>query len=208
METNFLNPPKGPQLTLKKLVRICIGQIKRQFVASILQVITIAATASFLTFVIGDIILVKVTAGLATADPDPQAKLAHLIWLLIISLLVCTISNVTSMLLSVSKRFQEIGTMKCLGAFDKTILMQFLIESLFLSLTGALIGAVAGAIFSVISGVIIHGPAILSMKYFVLMAADMIITLVTVMFLGFCGACYPSWQASRMLPIEAIRSNN
>jgi len=199
---------KQKQLSMDKLFKISVSQIKRRFTSSILQVLTIAATAAFLTFVLGEIVVIRLIKDMPTAVTVPEGKLVHMLWILGISLLVCTISNVTSMLLSVSKRFQEIGTMKCLGAFDQTILVQFLMESLMLSFVGAAIGAVLGGGFSFLSNIFIYGTMIITIKFILIMVLNVIITLLVVVFLGFCGASFPSWQASRMLPIEAIRSNN
>jgi len=46
---------------------------------------------------------------------------ARIIWLAAMSLVVATVGIVNSMLMSVTERYKEIGTMKCLGALDSFI---------------------------------------------------------------------------------------
>ena len=47
-------------------------------------------------------------------------------WLIVLSLLVCVVGITNAMLMSVTERFREIGTMKCLGALDSFIVKLFL----------------------------------------------------------------------------------
>ena len=56
------------------------------------------------------------------------------------------------MLMAVTERFQEIGTMKCLGALDRFVVRLFLLESGFQGLAGALIGALIGCLGSLLLG--------------------------------------------------------
>lgn len=204
-QPDFEAPPKRAQLPGRKVIRMCIGSLKHHFVSSLLQLCTIAATAFFLTFVFGEMITMRTSQGLATAAVNAQGKMAQLVWILVIALLVCAISNVTSMLLSVSKRFREIGTMKCLGAFDESILVLFLVEAFILGGAGALSGAVLGALFSLLLAVAAHGAAIASTAFVGQLAGAVVLTTLTVGLLSFAGAAYPAWQASKMLPIEAMR---
>ena len=66
------------------------------------------------------------------------------IWLIVLSLLVCTVGIVNAQLMSVTERFREIGIMKCLGALDRIILRLFLIEALILGVLGAGAGGILG----------------------------------------------------------------
>ncbi|HIM09210.1 TPA: FtsX-like permease family protein, partial [Candidatus Poribacteria bacterium] len=63
------------------------------------------------------------------------------LWLVTMSLIVCVVGIANAMLMSVTERFREIGTMKCLGALDGFIVRLFLLESAFQGFVGALIGA-------------------------------------------------------------------
>ncbi len=116
-----------------------------------------------------------------------------------ISLLVGGIGVMNIMLVSVIERTREIGIRKALGAQERDIWMQFLIEAAMLTLTGGIIGIVMGWVVSIL------------MSKFggmtTLVSADIIILALSVsvgigVFFGF----YPAWQASRLNPIDALRS--
>ena len=103
------------------------------------------------------------------------------------------------MLVSVIERTREIGIRKALGAQERDIWMQFLIEAGMLTLTGGIIGVIVGWVVSVLIQSIGNTTTVVS--------ADIIILAISVsiaigVFFGF----YPAWQASRLNPIEALRS--
>jgi len=116
-----------------------------------------------------------------------------------ISLLVGGIGVMNIMLVSVLERTREIGIRKALGAREQDIWSQFLIEAIFLTFTGGIIGAVIGWGISMI---INHIGTMATLVTF-----DIVILAVSVavgigLFFGF----YPAWNASRLNPIEALRS--
>ena len=67
------------------------------------------------------------------------------------------------MLMAVTERFQEIGTMKCLGALDRFVVRLFLLESGFQGLAGALIGALIGCLGSLLLGLKDYGLDLFSL---------------------------------------------
>jgi putative ABC transport system permease protein len=116
-----------------------------------------------------------------------------------ISLLVGGIGVMNIMLVSVLERTREIGIRKALGARERDIWIQFLIEAGFLTLAGGIIGVVVGWVISYF----IDSMGLMS----TIVTADTVILAVSVsagigLFFGF----YPAWNASRLNPIEALRS--
>jgi ABC-type antimicrobial peptide transport system permease subunit len=67
-------------------------------------------------------------------------------WLAATSLLMCLVGVTNSMLMSVTERYREIGTIKCLGASDGFIVKVFFLEALLLGSMGSLAGAFAGTL--------------------------------------------------------------
>ena len=79
---------------------------------------------------------------------DSQARIqeekSKQTWLISLSLLVCVVGIANAMLMSVTERFREIGTMKCLGALDTIIVKLFLLESTFQGCAGTSAGILIG----------------------------------------------------------------
>jgi hypothetical protein len=198
-------PPARAQLSLAKLLRMSLGSLRHQLVSSTLQVVTIAATGAFLAFVLAELVTARASAGLATAVTGERGKAAELAWMLAVALAVCAISNVVSMLLSVTRRFREIGTMKCLGAFDGTVLVLFLIEAAIMGGAGSLLGATAGTAVALLAALVRHGAQVFTAGAWAGFAGAWAATLAMVAALSLAGAAYPAWVASRMLPVEAMR---
>ena len=117
----------------------------------------------------------------------------------IVTLCLGGIGVMNIMLVSVLERTREIGIRKALGARERDIWTQFLAEAAVLSLTGGIIGVIVGWIVSVVVSRIAGISTLVS--------ADIVILAVGVsvaigLFFGF----YPAWNASRLDPIEALRS--
>ncbi|MFC2021435.1 ABC transporter permease [Chloroflexota bacterium] len=116
-----------------------------------------------------------------------------------ISLLVGGIGVMNIMLVSVLERTREIGIRKALGAKERDIWGQFLIEAAFLTFSGGIIGVVVGWGVSYF----INNSGVMT----TVVGADIVILAVSVsvgigLFFGF----YPAWNASRLNPIDALRS--
>ena len=65
-------------------------------------------------------------------------------WLAVMALVVCFVGIMNSMLMSVTERFKEIGTMKCLGALNRDIVMLFFLEAMLMGLTASFVGWFVG----------------------------------------------------------------
>jgi putative ABC transport system permease protein len=116
-----------------------------------------------------------------------------------ISLLVGGIGVMNIMLVSVLERTREIGIRKALGARERDIWSQFLVEAAVLTLTGGIIGVIFGWVISEIVSRVTQMPTLISPNI-VIMAVSVSVGIG--LFFGF----YPAWNASRLNPIEALRS--
>jgi hypothetical protein len=131
-------------------------------------------------------------------------------WIITISLLVTVIGISNAMLMSVTERFREIGTMKCLGALSAFVRRMFLIESALMGLVGGILGCVVGFVFSVLVYMISYGfdtalHATLAGLGTLLLFA--LASLVCSLILSTLAALYPASVASEMVPATALRSS-
>ena len=84
--------------------------------------------------------------------PDRTSRY-RMTWLVVMSLLVCAVGITNSMLMSVTERFKEIGTMKCLGALDSFVVTLFMLESGMMGIVASVVGWATGfALMVLIAG--------------------------------------------------------
>ncbi|MCC5844584.1 MAG: FtsX-like permease family protein [Verrucomicrobia bacterium] len=126
-------------------------------------------------------------------------------WLILLAFLVCVIGVANAMLMSVTERFTEIATMKCLGAMDKFIMLMFVFEAAIQGLLGGIFGAVLGLVLAWIRGASEFGNtlAVAPVLGAVLIAA--LSALGIGILLAVLAAVGPSLVAARLAPMEAMR---
>jgi predicted outer membrane lipoprotein len=146
-------------------------------------------------------------SGVAT-DPEKIAgDRVRTFWLMGLALLVAFVGILNAMLMSVTERFREIGTMKCLGAMDGFIIKLFMLESLIQGLIGTAVGVLAGTGLSLLIAWGTYGEfafIALPIDRVVLVAG---IALLIGIGLTVGGAMLPAWQAARMQPVVAMRTD-
>lgn len=145
--------------------------------------------------------------GVPTTPTEIANNKIQTSWLIGLALLVAFVGILNAMLMSVTERFREIGTMKCLGALDSFIIKLFLIESLFQGIVGTLLGVLAGLLLSFVSVWSTYG----SFAWKNIPWNDVLTGVIVCTFVGIgltvAGALYPAWQAAKMQPIDAMRSD-
>ena len=143
--------------------------------------------------------------GVATDAEQAEGDRMQTRWLLALALAVAFIGILNAMLMSVTERFREIGTMKCLGALDGFIVKLFLIESLFQGVVGTCIGVLLGLALSLIAASISFGRFAWLNLPVGTVALSAVACFAVGVLLTVGGAVYPAWQAARMQPIDAMR---
>lgn len=115
-----------------------------------------------------------------------------------VSLLVGGIGIMNIMLVSVTERTREIGTRLAIGALEKDVLLQFLVESVVLSSVGGLIGIILALVSSVGLAKALKVP-------FVFHLPIIVISFFFSAIVGVVFGYFPARKAARLDPIEALR---
>lgn len=127
------------------------------------------------------------------------------LFLLTISFVVCMVGIANAMLMAITERFREIATMKCLGATDGFILNQFLLEAAIQGITGGIIGTVVGFLLALMKSSFGYGSYLYAYFPSGAVVVNAGISLAAGVVLATLASIYPSWAASRMAPMEAMR---
>ena len=130
---------------------------------------------------------------------------AFLTSIAVVSLIVGAVGIITTLYTSVIERIREIGTMKAIGAKNKHILALFLVEGLLIGILGATVGLLGG--IGVGYGLSIgfrpgNGPY----NPPVFLASDIVRVWIISVGLSLLAGILPAAKASRLLPVEALRS--
>ena len=197
-------------LPLSEAMRIALEDIRHRLVRTAITIASVVLAVGFMDALLA-------LAALFHGEGITTFQL----WLLFISLLVCIVGIMNSMLIAVAERTKEIGTWKCLGALDKHILELFLIEALLIGVLGGFIGWLIGigssfaygfiykeklgSVKAVIDALKAPGlplPGLAGMPSIVsLLVASMTISIV----LSLVATIYPAYRAAKLNPAEALR---
>jgi putative ABC transport system permease protein len=115
-----------------------------------------------------------------------------------ISLLVGGIGIMNIMLATVTERTREIGIRRALGARQKDIAIQFLIETVVLSTGGGLVGVMAGILGA-------HGVSQFAKWETIVSAWSVAVSFALSVMVGIFFGMYPALSAAKLDPIEALR---
>ena len=120
-----------------------------------------------------------------------------------ISLIVGGIGILNIMLATVAERTREIGLRKAVGASNRAIMRQFLLEAGTLTFLGGVIGIIVGVIISFLITLVMRylgydWAFVISLLSIILAAGVSVLT-------GVIFGLYPALKASRLNPIEALR---
>ncbi len=144
--------------------------------------------------------------GHEEAAEEAKARQARQMWLVVMSLLVCAVGISNSLLMSVTERYREIGTMKCLGALDSFIVRIYLIEASAIGFLGSVAGALLGhwgalLVYSWRAGWDLPAKLNWGAMLIYLLSSVLIGT-----FLSLIAAILPALRAARMPAAAALRS--
>ncbi|MFO7725033.1 MAG: ABC transporter permease [Oceanipulchritudo sp.] len=171
---------------------IALNSLRLRIGRTLLTLLTVAASCSFVIF-------------LLTTPPTSEQEKEKWALMLVLSLVVSLAGVLNTMLMSVTQRYREIGTIKCLGALDSFVLLSVIVEAAMVGLTGAAGGVLIGLLLSLLMGLWEYGTAFWSGGGWIGLWWKVSLTLFVGFFLTTFGASIPAWIAARMPPVEAMR---
>ena len=186
------------QLPFNVVVAITMNGIKIRLWRSMVTASGIMLSIAFFAYVLTNL---KTTPDMTG---DEQARQ---IWLVIMSMLVTVVGICNSMLMSVTERFREIGTMKCLGALDSFVTALFFIEAVFMGTLASIIGWFAGFMIAVITHLANYGWAgTWAHITFGVFAEVLLYSVLFGITVTLCATIAPALQAAKMPAAAALRT--
>lgn len=125
--------------------------------------------------------------------------------LLGLTLVTSLVGIVNAMLMAVTERVKEIGTLKCLGATDQFIVRAYFIEATVQGICGAGLGALGGLLVAIGAGIAMYGSYALTAFPIGGVLVALTLSLAAGAVLSVAAAIVPAYMAARKQPVEALR---
>ncbi len=196
---------------------VSLAGIRRRMLRSLIAMSGVILAIAFLVYMLvtGD-----VTAALVAANLDAVNLLLQrngvdiqtvgrrdvmLLLLIGLSLFTCLVGIVNAMMMAVTERIKEIGTLKCLGALDGFIVRSYFIESSLQGVFGTLIGMLIGILVALVVAAANYGIHVFTHfpfgPVFVSLGKSFLIgTLLSVV-----ASIAPAYWAAKKEPVDAMR---
>lgn len=207
-----MSKEESVKFPLSEAFAFSLESIRRRFGRALVTMASIILGIAFLSFLL-------TTGRILSATYQRESGVvveSYQIWMAIIALLICSVGIVNSMLMSVTERYKEIGTMKCLGAMNSHVLEIFLIEALILGLIGGVIGALTGWGIAIIWQYFLRAdPGIIfsairlwmefDLKNPIMLLTNPLVAIALSVFIALVSSIVPAYMAARLSPTEALR---
>jgi len=130
--------------------------------------------------------------------------------ILFLIVVVAAFNIITQLIMVVTDKTREIGILKSMGMTDGTVLRVFMLQGLAIGIIGTVLGALGGGSLVWLLGKY-HFISLPGDVYFIdtlpvaLDPADFVLIIILSVLIAFAATVYPARQASKLLPVEAIR---
>jgi lipoprotein-releasing system permease protein len=138
--------------------------------------------------------------------------------ILTLIVLVAAFGIASTLFMVVMEKTRDIAILKSMGATAASIMKIFVLEGLIIGIIGTVVGVISGLLIALnlepiitliqkITGQNFFNKDIYYLDHFpsLVVPADVVLISATALLISFLATLYPAWQASRMLPAEALR---
>ena len=193
------------------------SSLRRRFLRSLVTMVGVVLAIAFLTYMQ---VTNSITHALVAANDNelnvllqragidifaPQTTDRMMVLLITLSLLACLVGIINAMIMSVSERIKEIGTLKCLGALDSFIVKTYFIESSLQGVIGTFIGMAVGLVVAFLISYITYAGHVAAHMPGGEVVRALLISLVMGTLLSIVASIGPAYMAARKQPVDAMR---
>ena len=126
------------------------------------------------------------------------------ILLIVLALLTSLVGIINSMLMSVTERVREIGTLKCLGALDFFILQTYFIESSLMGVIGTIIGIIVGILVALAVALSSYHSYVMAHFPWMKAGGSVLMAFIIGTLISVVASIAPAYWAARKQPVEAL----
>jgi lipoprotein-releasing system permease protein len=130
--------------------------------------------------------------------------------ILILIILVAAFNIVGTLIMVVNDKYKDIAILKSMGARSFSIMKIFILEGLIIGFIGTFLGIVGGMLLATLQNtyhIIALPPDVYYISHLLIKITprDLILVIVSAISISLVATIYPSWQASKLDPAEALR---
>ena len=197
--------------------QVSLGSLRRRILRSFIAMTGVILAIAFLCYMLVNHEITQALVALndndvnwllqqAGVDPFTAGRTDTRMFILIgLSLLTCLVGIMNAMLMSVTERVKEIGTLKCVGALDSFIVKTFFIESLMQGVIGTLLGIGIGVAVGLAVCVFTYRSHALTNCPWLRVAAASGVAFLIGSCISMLASIAPAYWAARKQPVEALR---
>lgn len=209
--------PEQTALSWPVVGSVSMAGLRRRFARAMITMVGVVLAIAFLSYMLVSEALVKamVSAGIDElnvllqnmgVDIFAGGKTDQMTYLLIgLTLLTSLVGIVNAMLMAVTERVREIGTLKCLGATDSFIVRAYFLESTIQGVCGAVIGMFLGLVVAVAVSARTYGTYPFRLFPLGAVLSALLLSLISGTILSIFASIMPAYAAARKQPVEALR---
>lgn len=192
------------------------GSLRRRIFRSLITMIGVILGIAFLTYMLVNDSIIKALVALkndavnvllqkAGVDILQSGTDTMMLLLIGLSLLTCLVGIINAMLMSVTERIKEIGTLKCLGAEDSFIVRTYFVESSLQGVLGTACGALAGLLVGVAVNALAYGGFVFRVFPWLAVVKAELIAFLIGSIMSVLASIAPAYWAARKQPVDAMR---
>ncbi len=193
------------------------GSLRRRFMRAMITMAGVILAIAFLTYMlvtddINQALLdlrndaVNMLLQKAGVDILAAGKTDQMMMMLIgLSLLTCLVGIINAMLMAVTERIKEIGTLKCLGALDSFIVKTYFIEASLQGIIGTALGMTIGLLIALLIALSYYHQHVFPNLPWISLGGSLLLALIIGSLISIGAAILPAYWAAQKAPVDAMR---
>jgi len=193
------------------------GSLRRRFMRAMITMAGVILAIAFLTYMLVtdninqallelrndavNLLLQNAGVDILTAGATDQMMLM----LIGLSLITCLVGIINAMLMAVTERIKEIGTLKCLGALDSFIVKTYFVEASLQGIIGTMLGILVGFVIAILIALSYYHPYVFPNLPWIRLGGSLLIALAIGSLISIAAAILPAYWAAQKAPVDAMR---